>query len=202
MTAPVRAPSPSRGSARALPGSAAAAPSRHPRPKVTVPERSSAPSAQRAGTPRRQPAAPQVKPVAQPALHLVDGRRLQVVARRHRARAALIAGGLLLVASLFGVVVSHAVLVSGQGRLDGLQQEVAEEQSRYQALRLEVAELEAPGRIVEEAQGRLGMVNPPEITYLTPVPPDVEGAAPAEELEPTATGDPWSTVKPLLGAQG
>lgn len=188
MTAPVRAPSPSRAPARPLRGAA--------------PDRSSSPTGQRSAAPRRQPAAPQAKPAAQPGLHLVDDRRLQVVARRRRTRAALVAGGLLLVASLFAVVVSHAVLVSGQGRLDGLQQQVAEEQSRYQALRLEVAELEAPGRIVEEAQGRLGMVSPPEITYLTPVPPDVEGAAVPEEPAQAATGAPWSAVKPLLGTQG
>lgn len=102
-----------------------------------------------------------------------------------------------MIASLFGVVVCHAVLVSGQGRLDGLQQQVAEEQTRYQALRLDVAELEAPGRIVAAAQ-ELGMVSPAEITYLTPVP--TSGAAsPPEELADAVAGAPWRTVKPLLG---
>ena len=113
---------------------------------------------------------------------------------------------LLVVGSLFGVVVCHAVLVSGQGQLDGLQQQVSEEQARYQALRLEVAELEAPNRIVEEAQGRLGMVSPPAITYLTPVPVEGGGAiadAPdGDEAPARTTTAPWKTVKPLLGGQG
>jgi cell division protein FtsL len=113
-----------------------------------------------------------------------------------------VAGGILVVASLFGVVVCHAVLVSGQVGVDGLQQQVAEEQSRYQALRLEVAELEAPGRIVAEAQGRLGMVSPPEITYLTPV-SDPGAPAPVDEApEGTGASAPWAAVKPLLGGQG
>lgn len=112
------------------------------------------------------------------------------------------AGGLLVVASLFGVVVWHAMLVSGQGRLDSLQQQVAEEQTRYQALRLEVAELEAPGRVVSEAQDRLGMVSPLEITYLTPVANGVEAPPVTPEPARSGAGAPWATVKPLLGGQG
>jgi len=119
----------------------------------------------------------------------------------------LVAGGVLVVASLFGVVVCHALLVSGQGRLDGLQQQVAEEQSRYQALRLQVAELESPSRVVEVAQGRLGMVSPAEITYLTPVAiqtPTTGGAPATAQTDATdlAGGAPWAVVKPLLGGQG
>ena len=148
---------------------------------------------------RRAPEAP-ARPAARPSLRLVDDRRLQVASRRRSARALLVVTGLLVIASLFGVVVFHAVLVSGQGRLDGLQQQVAEEQSRYQALRLEVAELEAPGRIVEVAQGRLGMVSPSEIRYLTPVP--LSTATPDPEPASASASAPWATIKPLLGGQG
>lgn len=131
-------------------------------------------------------------------LQLVDDGRRRAVARRRRLRAAAVAGALLVVASLFGVVVCHAMLVSGQGRLDRLQQEVVEEQVRYQALRREVAELEAPGRIVAAAHA-LGMVSPEEITYLKPI----EGApAPPPPSSERETGAPWNTVKPLLGDRG
>jgi cell division protein FtsL len=135
-----------------------------------------------------------------PRLRLVDDRRIRLADRRQRTRLAFVATGLLLVASLFGVVICHAMLVTGQGRLDALEREVVEEQTRYQALRLEVAELEAPGRIVAEAQGRLGMVDPPEITYLTPVTTDLD--LPATAAQDQGNDAAWRAVKPLLGGQG
>lgn len=150
-------------------------------------------------------AAPQGRRVteapARPTLRLVDDRRLHVTSRRHRARLLLVLTGILVIGSLFAVVICHAMLVTGQGRLDGLEQQVTEEQTRYQALRLEVAELEAPGRIVAEAQGRLGMVSPENITYLAPVP--AAGAPPVAGGEPPAdrAGAPWGAVKPLLGGR-
>ena len=150
-------------------------------------------------------AAPQRRRVteapARPTLRLVDDRRLRVTSRRHRARLLLVLTGILVIGSLFGVVICHAMLVTGQGRLDRLEQQVTEEQVRYQAMRLEVAELEAPGRIVAEAQGRLGMVSPEHITYLAPVPPAGGAAAAVPGGEPPATraGASWGAVKPLLG---
>jgi hypothetical protein len=159
-----------------------------------------APTAGAAGAAAPAPSrAPDLHP-ARPRLRLVDDRRLQLADRRRRTRLLFVATGLVLVASLFGVVICHAMLVTGQGRLDSLQREVVEEQTRYQALRLRVAELEAPGRIVAEAQGRLGMVDPLGITYLTPVTTDL----PVPEVGPQGEGDEaaWRAVKPLLGGQG
>ncbi len=209
MTAPVRAPSPGRAPVphrptRAPRGAAAAAPATRLRAGAAAPNRSAAAPNRSAAAPNRSP---DRQPATRPGLRLVDDRRLKVAARRRRARATLIAGGVLVVASLFGVVVCHALLVSGQGRLDGLQQQVAEEQSRYQALRLQVAELESPARVVEEAQGRLGMVSPAEITYLTPVamPAPTTSSTPAAlptDSTAVAGGAPWAIVKPLLGGQG
>lgn len=226
MTAPVRSPAP-RLRARAPRGAAAAAPATLRRAGAAAPNgRTAAPNG-RTADPTRRPAsgrglravsagggapaaAPSLRTAAgerpAPSLRLVDDRRLQVASRRRRGRALLVLSALLVVASLFGVVAFHAMLVSGQGRLDGLQQEVSEEQARYQALRLEVAELEAPNRIVEVAQGRLGMVSPTSIAYLAPV--SVEGggtAAPgADGDEPAVTtaSAPWASIKPLLGGQG
>lgn len=183
MTAPVRAPAAPgalRASTAAAPGAAGRVGADTPNPRIATD-----------------------LPTAQPALRLVDARRLQLARRRRRARLALIAGGALVVALLFGVVFGHAMLVSGQGRLDELQRAVAEEQNRYQALRLEVARLESPDRIVAEAKDRLGMVEPLAVTYLAPVPfePAVplqdDGAAPGGETGSTA----WARVKPLLSGR-
>jgi cell division protein FtsL len=114
----------------------------------------------------------------------------------------LVLAGLLVIGSLFGVVICHAMLVTGQGRLDDLEQQVSQEQTRYQALRLEVAELESPGRIVEAAHA-LGMVSPEEITYLTPVATSAAGAGAGGEVRAASAGAaPWAAVKPLLGGRG
>lgn len=73
-----------------------------------------------------------------------------------------------VVASLFGLVASHVLLTQGQFRLDRLKSRAEVEHARYQRLRLQVAELESPSRIVATAQERLGMVPPPSVTYLSP----------------------------------
>jgi cell division protein FtsL len=65
------------------------------------------------------------------------------------------------------VVACQVLLVQGQQRLDAVHGEIAEQTDRYDELRLEVAELESPERIVAAAT-ELGMVPPPEVTYLTP----------------------------------
>lgn len=118
---------------------------------------------------------------------------------------------------LFGVVVFHVVLTQNQFRLEGLRDQAADREAEYDRLRLQVAELESPERIVAEAQQRLGMITPPEVIYLTPsvdqpsvatdkasAPPAGRGsarngAASAAGAKDAGTG--WSTVKPHL-AQG
>ena len=108
-------------------------------------------------------------------------------------------------AALLALAAAHAFLVQGQIRLDDLSQKVTEEQGRYQELRLQVAELESPERIVQEAKDRIGMVEPTQILYLTPDEPvpssdaasaGPSGATPAEQ----AGDDAWTEIKPLLEA--
>jgi len=70
-----------------------------------------------------------------------------------------------------------------QFRLDQLQQQASAQQERYEKLRLEVAELEAPARIVSAAEGPLGMRQPGSVTYL-PAPPTT--ATPLRELRARA----------------
>src|SRR5215207_640340 len=84
---------------------------------------------------------------------------------------------LLLFAALFGVAVSHALLIEGQAELDRLDEQVAAEQDRYERLRLERAELDSPDRTPDEA-------SPGAVTPTT---------------EPVETsGTSWADVKPYL----
>jgi hypothetical protein len=76
----------------------------------------------------------------------------------------------LLFGALLGLAVFHSVLVQGQLQLDGLDDQIAEEQVRQSELRFEEARLAAPERIQAEA-ARLGMVPPVDREYLQAVVP-------------------------------
>jgi cell division protein FtsL len=126
--------------------------------------------------------------------------------------------GIACVAALgLGLVALHVLIAENQFRLDQLQQTAASEQESYERLRLQVAQLEAPARIVSEAEGRLGMVQPGSVTYLPSVSPTTlpgtgSGAnGPAGPTDPPTTVDPsgggipapegdadWPSVKPYL----
>ena len=110
-----------------------------------------------------------------PALRLIDAQARS----RHRAltRAATVLASALAAVGLFGVVTLHVVLTQGQAQLDQLQARADAESIRNGRLTVEIAELEAPARVVEAARGRLGMVPMAAIVYLpstdpaTPLPP-------------------------------
>jgi hypothetical protein len=122
-------------------------------------------------------------------------------------RAVVLFTGAGLVVSLFALAAFHAMLASGQAELDRLEQRVGDARARYESLRLDVAELEAPSRIVREAQERLGMVPPPDVTYLSPsrtVADEIAQAAAADPSPPpseAADGAAWATVKPYLSGR-
>ena len=101
-------------------------------------------------------------------LRLVLPDELSPATRRRRARFLLAGVWLVSAVALLGVVAAHVVLAQQAFRMDKLQSKATSEQARNQALRLQVAELEAPSRIVAEAQQRLGMVTPPTVAYLVP----------------------------------
>ncbi len=122
-------------------------------------------------------------------------------------RLALVATAVLTVGTIFGAAIFHVLLIQSEFRLDQLHQEAAKEQARYETLRLDVAQLSAPDRIVATAQQRLGMVVPPQIAYLmAPAPPDPPntaaskgaGAQPDDPAAPSLVGG-WEEVKPHLG---
>jgi cell division protein FtsB len=167
----------------------------HSRPRPETPD-----------PPRKAPAAP---------LRVVRPKEQQLARRsRRRARLAAVATVLTIGVGLFGVVALHVILTQNQFRLDRLRRDAATEQSRYERLRLNVAELESPQRIVATAQDRLGMVVPPDVRYLTPpaAPASAETgsnqssagkATRTNNASGTAAGSPgaWSTVKPQLAAR-
>lgn len=122
--------------------------------------------------------------------------------RRARALAAVTV--LIVAAGLFGVVALHVVLTQNQFRLDDVRQQATAEQAKYERLRLEVAELQSPQRIVDTAQQRLGMVTPPDVRYLTPPPGSTPksgktgGGAAASSPAGSRPPSGWAAVKPQL----
>lgn len=133
-------------------------------------------------------------------LQVVPEPALTPAQRRRRARAALIAGIGGATAIALALVFFHVVLAQRQFSVDHLQAQVQQAQTTYQQRRLEVAELGSPAHIISMAEGRLGMVQPTKVTYLTP---DGPGAAPATStLDPSSSapaGDAdWPAIKSQL----
>jgi hypothetical protein len=91
----------------------------------------------------------------------------------------------------------HVLLTEGQFHLQRLQTKANDAQNEYVRLRLQVAQLESPQRIVADAQERLGMVSPSALTYLTPASPVAAPARPA-----TAAHTPTSSKSRIPSTQG
>jgi cell division protein FtsL len=111
----------------------------------------------------------------------------------------------LMFGALFGVAVSHALLIQSQIRLDDMDKQVADEQARYEQNRLEAAELQSPDRIIAAAR-ELGMVEPTETVWLTPDEADEAGVT-GEAGDGSSDADPadspdtsYAEVKPYLGS--
>jgi cell division protein FtsL len=118
-------------------------------------------------------------------------------------RLALLATAVLTVGTIFGAAIFHVLLIQSEFRLDQINKEASKEEARYGKLRLDVAQLSAPERIVATAQQRLGMVVPPQVAYLmAPVPQDSggPGADPDDPAAPSLAGG-WAEVKPHLGTR-
>ena len=168
-------------------------------------------SAARASRLRVAPAPrPEPRPAPRPQLRVVRNGEVSPQVRRRRAAAAGVAATIVVFGCLLALAAFQAVLAQNQLRLDHLERDVSAQQARYQRLRLRVAELESPARVVATAQERLGMVPPPGVTYLSPsgAVADELGAkhadrsdAPAGENGGATTG-PWAAVKPYLGGGG
>ena len=110
-------------------------------------------------------------------------------------RLALWTTAVLTVGTIFGAAAFHVLLVQSQFRLDRLEHQAGMEQQRYEQLRLDVARLAAPERIVAAAQQHLGMVVPGNVVYLMAPTPNS-----SEPASATVAGE-WSQVKPHLAAR-
>ena len=97
---------------------------------------------------------------------VIEG-RMGLITRMVRAM-----GTTLLVTFIIGLVgalVLHATIIENQRDLDGQRADITRTLQETEAMRSELAELEAPARIVSEALA-LGMVEAPSIEYLTASP--------------------------------
>jgi cell division protein FtsL len=126
-----------------------------------------------AAQPAAQPVAPpeperRPQPAQRAPLRIVAPPDPEAGARRRRR---VVAGALagLACAGLFAIVGVRVLLAQGQGPVDKLESEVTSAQAENQRLRLDVARLESPARIVNEAQTHLGMVPPAAVVYLPPL---------------------------------
>lgn len=133
-------------------------------------------------------------PVALPAGH-ERPRHLRVVPqglspaqRRRRARALLMFGIGASAAIGLALVYFHVLLAQRQFAIDHLQSRVAHAQATYQAQRLEVAELGSPSHIVATAEGQLGMLQPADVTYVTPPPGSVVSGGSTPEVPLGSSG--------------
>lgn len=99
-----------------------------------------------------------------PPLRVVTGG----AARRRSLTRGVGVASVITVAALFGVVVFHVLLNQGQMQLDRLQTRSAQEHARAERLRLDLAALQSPARVVAAARDRLGMVPPAAVAYLVP----------------------------------
>jgi cell division protein FtsL len=146
--------------------------------------------------PRRVPVAGRRPRPATRRLAGVEARR-----RVRRVRRMLWCCGTLIVCSLIAAVAFHVVLAQSQLQIERLNRETIVEQHRYEQLRLEVARLASPERVVARAR-ELGLVLPAEPSKIVTVPTD-PGSPAAASPDSTATtlAESWPKVKPHLAAR-
>jgi cell division protein FtsL len=144
----------------------------------------------------RPDVAPAPAPEERRHLRVVPKNYVTARTRRNRARLLVLLTGVLIAAALFGVVAFHVVLTQNQLDIQHLQAEESAASVKQQQLRLQVAELESPERVVDAAQ-KMGMVPPATVHYLSPNGAVTTTPKPAPTTVPTRTTAPKaSTVKP------
>ncbi len=185
-------------------------PSRRRQEPVPSPRRAHAianPSAMAAGYGAAALAAPRSDPApheqSRPRhLKVVEPGTLSAAQRRRRARAVLIATIGMGTFIAFALVYLHVVLAQRQFRIDRLNTEVSKAQTSYQNLRLEVAQLDSPQQIVSTAEGRLGMVQPSKVLYLTPSAPAPSGSTSTGQTVAGGGGNPSTGSQPAQSPAG
>jgi cell division protein FtsL len=120
-----------------------------------------------------------------PALRVVDTRRDGTPRSLTHLIGTVLA--VVLFASVFSVVTCQVLLVQTQSRLDDVDARIAQEQAAGKQLGRDIAAMESPERIVDEAKDRLDMVPAGEPGYLQPQPDD--DARAALSGDPSAAAD-------------
>ena len=137
-------------------------------------------------------------PSTRPQLEVVPDVRRSARTRRLTRRALVVVAILATLSAPFALVLVHVELTANQLRLTSLQTRGDLAQKDYEKLRLQVAQLESPTRVVATAE-QLGMVTPTTIHYVTASPNSaVPGAAPVmTSVQPQASPgvDGWATAK-------
>jgi hypothetical protein len=115
---------------------------------------------------------------------------LRVVApasrRRRNWQVGTVAGGLLFLA-MFVIVGAQALIVQQQRHIDDVNGRIAVAETQAEQLKIDLAELQSPKRILSEARDKLGMVQAPTPVYLQPQPGDDAGAAEVPAATPPTT---------------
>ena len=145
-----------------------------------------------AADPVKRPSTP--APAPRPHLRVVPPNTLSRRGRQRRARRFGVLLGVMVFIAVFGVVAAHVLLTQRQFRLERLENQAAAQEAKYEQLRLQVAQLESPDRVVDAARA-LGMVPPASVTYLTS-----SGTDPASVSAQHSPSDEWARVKSHLAA--
>lgn len=139
---------------------------------------------------RVRAAVPQLAPGRPPGDNSAPRRLRAVPAVRPSPRVGFLAFAAMVMvfAILLAAAMAHSQLITGQRYLDHLGTRAARERSTADRLRLQVADLESPGRIVLAAQAQ-GMVLAQQTTWLRAVrpgetPPSPPVTAPAPSTAP------------------
>jgi cell division protein FtsL len=133
---------------------------------------------------------------------------MQSAARPKRRRAAQKAtfykalGVMVAIAAMAMVTLSQRVLIAQDGlAITELQRKIQNEKNEQQRLEMSLLVLESPARIQRQAQGRLRMVAPEQVSYMQiPMGPRARGARPAvvSRVSPSARRGSNTTEQGLL----
>ncbi len=124
-----------------------------------------------------------------PALRVVEPARR----RRRNWQVGTVAGALLFVA-LFAIAGVQTLIVQQGRHIDDLNGRISSAEDDAERLKIELAELQSPQRIVDEAKNRLGMIEAPSPVYLRPTPIDDAKAAEVPPTTPSTTTPPTTAA--------
>jgi len=119
--------------------------------------------------------------------------------RRRSWQVGTLAGAVLFLA-LFAIAGAQALIVQRQQHLDAVDARIEAAEQEAEQLRDDIAELQSPERIKEEAIERLGMVQAPPPVYLQPTEGDDARAAELPAASPTTTVGPTSATTAGAGS--